>query len=390
MEYRLEFVRNNQREILREAIRKTLFSNIQLNCLCYNNAYVLPHQGKDVAGVVTQDFHFLPSTGLDGNEQRKYDGENAKIENSVAIYLGCFHWVWGHYLTDNIKRFWFLYTEEGKQLISHGAKIVFTCVCNRELTENGLKLMQMADVNPSSFQLIKVPTQFKKLYIPDPSIIHTDLSQSSLGERLYTKEYKETVSKIIDKIPDRDLHDSIYFSRTGIKDNYLREFGEWSIEKIFKKKGYRIIHPEKISLEEQLMLLHNCSHFATTEGSVAHNAIFCRPGTYVEIIRKADYVNSYQLLINTLSDLDVTYIDAHHTTPPYGDGHIWFGPFYLCVTKSLLDWAGLLPIYVPYWLHCTYWWYRLSRTNFMRKYISNRILVHNISKRFWIHCADIN
>lgn len=390
MKYDFSYVRPSQGKALASATAESCFSEQKLECISYDNAYILPHQGNNVAGVATSELEFIPSTGLDGNEQRAYDGKSAKYRDEVAIYLGCFHWVWGHFLTDNIKRFWFLYTDQCKQLIASGAKLVYTCVYNREVSANGAKLMAMADVDPSVFEVIKTPTQFRTLYIPDPAIIHSDLSQYSLGKRFYTAEFADTIQRIVSKIPTERKYDKIYLTRTGIVSNYLREFGEWKIERIFRQKGYQILRPEQIGLEEQLSILHNCTHFATTEGSIAHNAIFCKPGTDVVVIRKADYINSYQLFINQMRDLNVTYIDAHHTTPPYGEGHIWFGPFYMCVTEYLLRWAGLRNILVPWFMRPSYWWYQLYRMPFFEKYVSNRKIVHIIAKWYWVHCCEKN
>ena len=61
--------------------------------------------------------------------------------------------------------------------------------------------------------------------------------------------------------------DKVYFSRRKIFQNG-REWGENNIERVFYNLGYKTIYPETLSIDEQINILRNCSHFATTEGSI--------------------------------------------------------------------------------------------------------------------------
>ncbi len=364
-------------------VEKQYFSDKPLQCRSYANAYVLACRSKYLSGVVAEDFRVV-----EGNVT-EYHGEDSSYMDCTAIYLGYFHWVWGHNLTDNIKRLWFLYTDEGRRLLAEGAHVVYTCAFNKDVSDNGRKLFAMADVNFDQFEKITGPTQFKRLYVPDDALIHDTITHEPLGERFYTNEFWQTVLRIKQKIRlPKQTFDKVYFSRTGLTSNYLRETGEWDIERVFRRKGYEIIRPEVLPLDEQLAILASCSHFATTEGSIAHNAIFCKPATQVEIVQKAVYVNHYQLAINEMADLNVTYIDGHHTTPPYGEGHVWYGPFYMCITPYLLKWAGFNMFYVPYWLQPSYWWFNLRKKSVVAKWLANRKFVHRLERNYWERCAS--
>lgn len=174
----------------------------------------------------------------------------------------------------------------------------------------------------------------------------------------------------------RTPYDKIYFTRTSLDSS--REYGENKIEQLFAKRGFKIISPEKLSIIEQLQILLNCKEFSTTEGSIAHNVLFLRPDTKVVILRKANYVNSYQLAVNQIAEVNVTYIDAHKSffcnkKAPY------LGPFYLCTTchvakyfaikvqNSLFDksfWKYLCcsePVLSKgkHWIKPTFFWYFL-------------------------------
>ena len=115
-------------------------------------------------------------------------------------------------------------------------------------------------------------------------------------------------------------------------------------------------------------MLNQCKSFAATEGSVAHLSLFCPPKTNVVIINKAVYLNFHQVMINEYADLNVTYIEAHHSIKAHHE-HPWWGPFYLCITRNLENYVGHPIPHLPHWLLPSYWEY--SRNILYRCY--NRV-----------------
>lgn len=344
-----------------------------LSFKAYPGAFLLPHEGKNKrAGIATSSGKFLSKTSFSGNEERENVISKAYYRDETAIYVGCIYSVWGHAFLDNFRFLWFLHTEEAKTLISKGAKLVYVCHLNGYMTEHFKELVRLADLDPDKFEQIKSPTQFCEVIVPDASFCYSDNAS-------FSKEHVSLIDRIMSKIPNKVANKKVYFSRTRLESTIWREYGEYKIERIFREKGYCILHPETLSLVEQLMVLKNCTHFAATEGSIAHNSIFCHPGTEVTIIRKASYVNDYQLAINEMKDLNVSYVDAHHSVPPYPNS-IWIGPFYLCITTQMEQYLGYKVFHMPYWSLPSYWWYVVRRKPLVEKYISNRKLVRRIEK----------
>lgn len=145
---------------------------------------------------------------------------------------------------------------------------------------------------------------------------------------------------------------------------------------MFAKHGYQIIAPEKMDTLEQIYLLAHCEEFVSTEGSIGHNSVFCSPEAKVAILKKADYDNSYQLVINALIDFKFTYIPAHHSVRANKKG-LYAGPFYVYPTKQLLEYLGESPEnYVPYWKRWSYWSYWIKEEKWVRKgrHFINRVV----------------
>lgn len=197
------------------------------------------------------------------------------------------------------------------------------------------EIFSLAELNLDNFLWIKEPTRFNTLYIPDNSLFLYK------GERWYTSEFCETIERI--KSTSSKLQaatkikhfDKLYFSRSHLKNN--KDIGENIIEKEFQKRGYQIIYPEQHCVSEQIEMLSSCSSFAATEGSISHNSMFTNPQTKVTIIRKANYINSYQVICNELAKSDVIYVDANKSITRIVP---WTGPFYLCKTKHLASYLG--------------------------------------------------
>lgn len=316
----------------------------ELGCNCYDNAYVLPSrdlwkEGKCFGGVVTQSGEFIESSAWhEGKRCDKYDfnPKDAVCDDSIVIYMGFYNPCWGHAITDNLKKIWYLHSPQCKELLQNGAKFIYLTIDNNSQPQYVKRLFQLAGADVDSFELVTDITKYKKIYIPDNSFV------ADKGQRYYSQIYVQTIKTIktsvkIQHLYSCELPSKIYFSRTHLRNS--RDFGEKSIEQVFRKKGYTVVYPEEHSVDEQIALLMNCKSFAASEGSISHNAVFCSPGTEVIILRKCFDVNKYQMALNEVADINVTYIDAHKSikTP---ENAPWAGPFYMCVTSHLEHYIG--------------------------------------------------
>lgn len=335
----------------------------ELSYLSLNHAYILPcknswKDGKLLGGVVDCNMNFIMSSAWHEGIHRcdKYDFEpsNARYYDETVIYMGFLTTCWGHAITDNLKKLWFLDTEECKNLLHNGAKLVYMTTDNTPMPQYVHRLFQLADSDLNKMNQITELSCYKRIIIPDNSFIANE------GYRYWTNEYRKTVHRIIKNtcplVNARHIQ-KIYFTRTGIKGH--RDIGEHVLENVFKKEGYHIISPETLTPDEQIQLLQCCTHFAATEGSISHNAVFCRPGTVVTIIRKCNNINQYQLAINDIADVVVKYVDANKSclAPKLQP---WAGPFYMCITSELERYVGHYIPHIPLWLRPSWYRYRFQ------------------------------
>jgi len=127
-------------------------------------------------------------------------------------------------------------------------------------------LLEILGVDVGKIRPITQPTRFDKIILFD----------RSFSASYFTKEYRETMDivrnfALKNQTPTASKKIYYFYGRNQVGEERLAEY--------FKSKGYEIVLPEKLTLDEQLNLLINCESFAYTVGSCAHNSGFLHDKT---------------------------------------------------------------------------------------------------------------
>lgn len=254
-----------------------------------------------------------------------------------VFYLGVLYSCWGNCITDNLKHLWPLIHPEQHPILKD---CIFAYsevkLFDKALPTNYYRILQILGIPESRLIKINETTRLSKCYLADPCYVQN----AAPREHSFSQEYRDLIDFIIHSCPRTTIKTSnkIYFTRT----NWNRwEYGEKSVEKSFRDAGYAICSPEKMSLDEMITVLQSTEKFASTEGSCAHNSIFLRPGTETLLLRKFDYLNTYQAAINKARELRVQHINAHFSHIFYDDNDRLGGPFFVYPSQSLRNALGI-------------------------------------------------
>ena len=288
---------------------RNYFSDKKLGFEVIEGGTILPHKvnpGKfnwGKGGIVDASGEYVSNTFIVNTNSPAYaPPQPVRRENKTVIYLGMFYPVWGHVLTGNLYRIWFLNSEVFKREFKN-CPIVFISWRGRRLKRypNFPRLLELLGVDVDKLQLIDQPTQFDKIILPDESMYRD-------GYRKITAEYRET----IDLIRDFALKNRTPTSSKKVYYFYGKnQTGEERLAEYFKSKGYDIISPEKLSFDEQLNVMINADSFASTLGSCSHNSIFLRDNAETIFIPRAvDTFTSYQPTLDAVHPLNANYIDS--------------------------------------------------------------------------------
>ena len=244
--------------------------------------------------------------------------------DETYIYLGCIYKCWGHYITDGLSKAWYLLTDEYKNKYSGRVKIAVSFIGNNvvSIPSQLLELYELLGVNTQDIIVVSEPTKIRELIVPDNSLFFHN------GSRHFTKEYRNVINAItnsVEPIKSRK-YEKVYLSRTRFTKGNA-DFGEKSLENVFRLLGYKVMHPQEHSVREQIAMFKTAKSFVSTTGSLGHNSVFCNPGTEIILLRKCFAIFDYQLVINEAKDLKVTYVDTHLSC--FVNNQANNGPFFL-------------------------------------------------------------
>ena len=306
----------------KEAFKKSYFLDKKLSFQVIENGTILPHKSVNIpgrwhfgqGGIVDKEGNYIESSSLHLGIGEPYTPPKESVQHSseTVIYFAMFYHIWGHDLTDNIRRVWFLKSDAFKNEFKN-CPIVYIPYKDGYYTidkQPSLKrLLEILEVDVNRLRPITQPTQYDKIILPDGSFLSPTFFPPYNLEIGFTKEYRETIEQI------RHFAQK---NRTPISNKKLyllhgkrNQIGEDRIADYFKSKGYDIIRPETFSLDEQFNLFINCESLASCIGSCSHNSLFCRDNTQIILFPRA--VNTftyYQEIINQVHPLNVNYIDS--------------------------------------------------------------------------------
>ncbi len=304
----------------------------KLHTKTVENATILPAKGR-LGGVVDSNAVLVEESLYRCGELILWGGgyectETVEEIAETVIYIGWMQRHWGNFLFDCTARLWYVLQE------TEPYRIVY---CGESQRENELgeaspygEFMQILGIDLRRFMDIRRPTRFGRVIIPElagfPGTFYTD-SYAAVFDRAAASVSQETVYKAYDKI---------YLTRRQM--SACKELGEKEIEMIFRRMGYQVIAPERLTVREQIYLFSHCRSFASIEGTTSHNILFAREGTEHIILRKQSDRNMRQIAFDQIKGIVPEYIDVYYE--PFRGFPISHdaGPFYIGVTSSLKAW----------------------------------------------------
>lgn len=360
--FNYEYVNTEFKEKAKEYSERQCLINKELGVTCYKKAFVVPFDKIRRGEVITEDLIAVSTDFKRKVDISEYNLSNAK-KGGKAVLLGNFWiYVWGHCFTDHFNKLWFAFTEECKKLQSQGAELI-ALSCKPQAPKYFQTLFELTGFDWNSLKFVTETTQYDELYVPDNCYLQIE------GEwnRFYTKEYVGLLDRMktnVRRLALADDHypqyDRIYLTRTQGSFGTFRDLGERLIEDVFRKEGYTIVAPEKLTVPQQIWLMMNVKDLVATDGSICHASTFCAPRTKITVLMKADFLVENQIVSDQIAELDVTYVGVHRSFFA-GKNDPWHGPFLFCITNNLERYVGHKIPHVPFFLRKDFFLYCLRK-----------------------------
>lgn len=275
-------------------------------------------------GVCDEKFNFIELSSLYLSNQKiitgipeDLDKNNIEYIDEEVIYLGCLSasfYAYGDYLINAIARLW-IYLRNG-----YGKNIKGCYILSNQLGKY-IELFKLFGLKEENLIEIKKATRFKKVIIPGQSVI--------LGVGWH-EEYKKTLNEICKNVHSKN-YEKIYLSRSQF--GHCKVYGEELLEDTFRKNGYKILYPEKLSIEEQIAYMKGCKYLAGVVGSAMHNVVFAQDGINCFCFNRSPHFADNQKMLNDVRKSNSIYVDAFVDVVPT---HFCTNPFLIGINECLL------------------------------------------------------
>ncbi len=270
------------------------------------NATILPLRRSDgllfgKGGVVDAGGQYVELSCIPRRVQFPYPFENPEYRDEKVVYCGYLVNHWGHFLVEAVTRLW--YFLENDPTID---KYVFFVNENEERDIQGnykafLTLLNVWD----KIELVSKPTTYREVLVPE---------RAFQCRTYYSPKFLEIFESIANNVvidPSWAPLKKIYYSRSQFQKGSNFEFGLEVLDNFFEKNGYTILYPEKVPLAQMIFYIRNAEVVATLSGSLPHNLLFANNGQKLQILERCVLNNDFQVNINRMRQLHVTYIDAN-------------------------------------------------------------------------------
>ena len=299
-------------------MRKSYFSNRKLNVREVERGIFLPTENKYnvdeygnrmkiysvYGGICDEDFNFIAghqlliptNTSLDGRHifgSYRVRSEDILYIDETVLYGGSLTEHPGHLITECFAdRLWWI-VQNADSDIKIAVEIIWS---KGELLSHNYNsfVMEFFDafgISEDRLIIIKKPTQFKKIIIPDQSSIPLNYCFPYDFTSGFIKPFQHITKQLT---PGK--YKKIYLTKNKLHNKST--IGEEYFIDFFEKKGFKIINPEDHTIKEKAELMYGAEEVVTLDGTNSLFTVFCKPTVKLTVLtRRMDYWDIAQQLI---------------------------------------------------------------------------------------------
>ena len=208
--------------------------------------------------------------------------------------------VFGHVLLETLARFWrdLDYTTYDQVLLYPVIELRGTPTVP-DLTK---RVLELVGVRPDRIKVV----DRRPIILDQVDVTPSPIRMSKAADPRLTEVFDRIASTVAasSTSPHRSR---IYLSRRRLEDR-RRATNEFEIEVLMSERGFVVIHPQELPLDEQIRLIRAADVIAGCDGSALHAAAFARPGTRLLALDTRRTPN--QVMIGWTRGLDAVHVNA--------------------------------------------------------------------------------
>lgn len=223
-----------------------------------------------------------------------------------SFFGGHYFAAFGHFLVETLPRFWpdIDYGEYDHIVVYRGAAPPRKPQLRIRPVEREL-FAALGTTADKIFILDEQPVVFDEITVSTPPFW-----EKAIADPRFVGVH-DRIGRIFESRADRSgvpAARRLYLSRTRLLESRRAAVNEAAIEQLMQARGFAIIHPQLLTIQEQVMLMRTAEVIAGCDGSALHLSTFARPGTRLVAIDGRAVVN--QFIIDQARGLDAIHVLA--------------------------------------------------------------------------------
>ena len=254
-----------------------------------------------------------------------------QVIDEDVVYLGWYFGHFGHFLLESLARTWILSD------LDPATKVVFHR--ERPVAPTGItrQMLDLLGIPPERILLPETQTRLRRVIVPEP------LYEISVAAH---ERMPEPYRRITAAVGARDAPAAqpVYFSRRLLPSRQRPIIGEFELEEVCRENGFLVVHPEMMTLVDQIRLVNRHQDIFTSAGSAAYLSLFALGAPRLHVLTANIPFVDYFLIPN-VAKLEATFVNCL-AGDDRRDGHLMAQLVDMTVVADYLESVGLLTRWV--------------------------------------------
>jgi len=231
-----------------------------------------------------------------------------------AIYAGYIFSHYGHFLTESLARLWPLLLKESmlEAGIDFPVKLLFCQGTKMPLCEaNSSLLRELQNILDCQVILIDDPTYVRHLLVPEQAMVHNWKLYNVFAS--LTAELGRAIVRTGNPSMPNGMGSYVYLSRSKLDPILRNILNEHELEWELRNEGFTIVHPETLTLADQVCILNAADVVVGSIGSAFHTMLLSEVcGKTIIYLTMPGEVNRNYVNIDTVSGVKSHYVHCLH------------------------------------------------------------------------------
>lgn len=224
-----------------------------------------------------------------------------------ALYLGHAFTHFGHFLIETVPALWWArQVDDDVALVFHpfdeAGRNVFV-----ELA-HGRDCLALLGLSPDRIVMATVDLAVDELLLAPR---HYDMRT---GPRYDFREIYRTLTAAAQRAQANPAGNRIYLSRRLLKRRQRRLSNDAAVERRMARRGFAVVHPQHMSLVDQINAAAGADLVAGVDGSALHLSVFMRPGSRMLVLETKRRRTIH--FMNALMEVETISVPAHGASAP--------------------------------------------------------------------------